>query len=74
MSNNISLIQEKDSIMSDGNKPKGPRGRGPNKYNGHTSNNRPISERLGTSKSKLNNKIKNRKTGFPGKDDKKNKL
>ncbi|OUM70152.1 hypothetical protein PIROE2DRAFT_57018 [Piromyces sp. E2] len=74
MSNNISIIQEKDSIMSDGNKPKNIRGRGPNKFNGHSSNNRPISERLGSSKPGLKGRIKDRKGGFPGKDDKKNKL
>jgi len=73
MSNGISLIQEKDSVMTDSNKPKGPRGRGPNKYNGNSSNGKSIAERLG-SKSTIKNRLKDRKTGFLGKDDKKNKL
>jgi len=73
MSNGISLIQTEDSVMADSNKPKGPRGRGPNKYNGN-SYGKSIAERLGTKPNTTKNRLQDKKTGFRGKDDKKNKL
>lgn len=79
ISSNTSFTQEEDSVMTDGNK-KGIRGRGPNKFNNRNSSksSRPISERLGNGKQfglkKHLNRIKERKSEFPGKDNKGNRM